>query len=359
MGRGSGPGLRGVWPLWDGALLPDWSCRGRPRPPALDGVRGTRPQCAVLSLTFWLHFVPRLRAHRGEGQSGGGPGHPQTERPWGTVRGLWRVLSPLSWLKGSLSSHCTGRYILLSTLTSGPLFPCSARARLRASAACPRGPLGPSPPCLLLLAHSSQTPSCSPADPAPNLPGKPKTSCRRQERPGTPSTRVCPHLPEAIGMTRLEGWDPGVRRAGAVEAGAPTGTKPRCLQARQAVWVRTAILAIPDEGREMVRDDSLGASGRTAPACLMVFRRKILITCEIEDLFSDSAPRSDSAKQAGMLSSPSVPGWWERPPRSRRPLPVTDRSSPAHRAENMASNRAGTPQNFRAGSRAHAPGPGA
>lgn len=58
----------------------------------------------------------------------------------------------------------------------------------------------------------------------------------------------------------------------------------------------------------MIQHDSLGASGRAVPACLMVFRRKILITCEIEDLFSDEAPRSDSAKQAEMFSLSSVPG---------------------------------------------------
>lgn len=80
--------------------------------------------------------------------------------------------------------------------------------------------------------------------------------------------------------------------------------------------------AIPDVGHEMITDDSLGAAGCAALVWLMVFQRKILITCEIEDLFSDSAPRSDSAEQAEKCYLSSIPGGWESPPWSRRPLPT-------------------------------------
>lgn len=78
--------------------------------------------------------------------------------------------------------------------------------------------------------------------------------------------------------------------------------------------VMAGVPAIRVAGREMIKHDSPGASGRMAPACLMVFRRKILITCEIEDLFSDRAPRSDSAKQAGMFPLSPISGRWESRP---------------------------------------------
>lgn len=137
-------------------------------------------------------------------------------------------------------------------------------------------------------------------------------------------------------MTGLEGRERGVRRAGGVGRGL-------LLPALN----HGAIPAVPDVGHEVIKDDSPGASGRVAPVCLILFWREILITCEIENLFSDSAARSDSAKRAGMSSLSSIPGS-ERPPQSHRPLPaawavLADGSPHPTRRKAPASHRAVNP----------------
>ena len=196
----------------------------------------------------------------------------------------------------------------LALLTCPPIAPIRARQPVPVDA----WPCTALPPAL----GSTPTPACSPADPTQNLPGKPNTRLPRVRAQSNVQSVSLSHWPEAVRKGQACG--PG-RRGQGVEVGTSVAGPKACPQPHHAGgptgrWGllcngrRRGCPAIPDVGHEMITDDSLGAAGCTALVWLMVFRRKILITCEIEDLFSDSAPRSDSAEQAEKCYLSSIPG---------------------------------------------------
>lgn len=181
-GESSGPGLQVRGPLWDepSCLGPDWSCRRHPRPPALDRMSGgLAPQRAGLSLTSWLYSIPRPRAHRGGGRLEGRRLPTHREGPGDSACPVVGTVTSVRFL----CPGGEGPILSLAQVTQQDVSDAAPQTQLVFPGAQPPAPLltavpwtpGPSPPCRLLSAHSSQTPSCSPADPAPSLPGRLQT----------------------------------------------------------------------------------------------------------------------------------------------------------------------------------------